>query len=189
MRLRALAHPLRLQILSLLTGVGLSAAELARELGTTEANASYHVRRLRDAGLLTAVGEVPARGGAPRRYRHDPGNGHTNGRATSDGEPQPAPGAGAGSGSAAGTVRGPEADTLVRALASELIRRQAHRDPDGRATVTDAELWVDPGVWADVVERVERASLELHAAARPPRTPGTRPVTAVMVLFPMRPDR
>ena len=38
--LRALAHPVRLRILSLLTGTELSAAEIARELGLTHANAS-----------------------------------------------------------------------------------------------------------------------------------------------------
>ena len=45
--LRAAAHPLRLRILSLLTGSALSAAEIARELDITHANASYH-----HAGLL-----------------------------------------------------------------------------------------------------------------------------------------
>ena len=57
------AHPLRLQILSLLTGASMSAAELARELGTTEANASYHLRVLADAGEVVPDGEVAVRGG------------------------------------------------------------------------------------------------------------------------------
>ena len=39
--LRATAHPVRLQILSLLTGAEMSAAEVARELDLTHANASY----------------------------------------------------------------------------------------------------------------------------------------------------
>ncbi|WP_268815939.1 helix-turn-helix domain-containing protein [Amycolatopsis alkalitolerans] len=38
-----LAHPLRLRLLSLLTGASLSAAEAARELGETQANVSYHL--------------------------------------------------------------------------------------------------------------------------------------------------
>ena len=38
--LRALAHPVRLRILSLLTGADLTAADVARELGITHANAS-----------------------------------------------------------------------------------------------------------------------------------------------------
>ena len=44
--LRAVAHPVRLRILSLLTGTELSAAEVARELDLTHANASYHLRVL-----------------------------------------------------------------------------------------------------------------------------------------------
>lgn len=40
--LRALAHPLRLRLLSLLTGAAMSAAQVAREVGGTHANASYH---------------------------------------------------------------------------------------------------------------------------------------------------
>ena len=55
-RLRATAHPVRLEMLSLLTGAELSAAEVARELGITQANASYHLRLLRTAGLLEEAG-------------------------------------------------------------------------------------------------------------------------------------
>ena len=67
--LRATAHPLRLQILSLLTGTSMSAAELARELGTTQANASYHLRVLADAAHVVPADEVKIRGGVAKRYR------------------------------------------------------------------------------------------------------------------------
>jgi DNA-binding transcriptional ArsR family regulator len=63
--LRAIAHPLRLQILSLLTGTELSAAEVARELDVTHANASYHLRVLLDADLVRRV-----RHAVPNRYGH-----------------------------------------------------------------------------------------------------------------------
>jgi DNA-binding transcriptional ArsR family regulator len=66
----ALAHPARLRLLSLLTGAALSAAEAARELGMSQANASYHLRRLERAGLVQVVEEVTVRGGHARRYRH-----------------------------------------------------------------------------------------------------------------------
>ena len=56
-QLRAVAHPVRLRMLSLLTGTELSAAEVARELGITHANASYHLRTLLDAGEMV----IPAR--------------------------------------------------------------------------------------------------------------------------------
>jgi len=68
--LRALAHPVRLRILSLLTGADLTAADVARELGITHANASYHLRFLLDAGEIVVSGEESIRGGRARRYRH-----------------------------------------------------------------------------------------------------------------------
>src|SRR3954470_1801198 len=68
--LRATAHPLRLQMLSLLTGAELSAAEGARELDVTQANASYHLRLLHDAVRLVIAGEESVRGGRAKKYRH-----------------------------------------------------------------------------------------------------------------------
>jgi predicted transcriptional regulator len=50
-------------ILSLLTGIAMSAAEAARELGETQAIVSSHFRRLHDAGLLDVAEEVEIRGG------------------------------------------------------------------------------------------------------------------------------
>lgn len=52
---------MRLQMLSLLTGAELSAAEVARELGTTQANAGYHLRFQLGAGLLVVRGRRPRR--------------------------------------------------------------------------------------------------------------------------------
>src|SRR4051812_13430595 len=57
-------------MLSLLTSTELSAAEIARELETTQANASYHLRVLAAAGLLVPAGDVKIRGGTAKRYRH-----------------------------------------------------------------------------------------------------------------------
>ena len=68
--LRAVAHPVRLRILSLLTGAAMSAAEIARELDLTHANASYHLRVLADAGAVVEAGEEKIRGGVAKRYRH-----------------------------------------------------------------------------------------------------------------------
>ena len=52
-----MAHPVRLRMLSLLTGASLTAADIARELGLTHANASYHLRNLLTAGLIVQAGE------------------------------------------------------------------------------------------------------------------------------------
>ncbi|GHG20626.1 MULTISPECIES: ArsR/SmtB family transcription factor [Amycolatopsis] len=158
--LRVLAHPLRLRILSLLTGTALSAAEAARELGETQANVSYHVRRLHDAGLLEVAEEVHIRGGRAKRYRHQPDSGR---RLTSR-----SPG---------------EEKLLTKAIANELLRRASARAADRRASLTDAELWVDPELWARLLEKATALSEELHAAAQPPRTPGTVRVSASVALF------
>src|ERR1700755_1324048 len=69
--LRATAHPVRLQIMSLLTGAPLTAAEVARELGISHANASYHLRNLLTGGLIVPAGEEKIRGGVAKRYRYD----------------------------------------------------------------------------------------------------------------------
>src|SRR5215207_11037796 len=69
--LRAMAHPIRLRIMSLLTGAPMTAAEVARELGLTHANASYHLRQLLAAGMIVPAGEERIRGGIAKRYRYD----------------------------------------------------------------------------------------------------------------------
>ncbi|MFM6849076.1 MAG: ArsR/SmtB family transcription factor [Terrabacter sp.] len=149
--LRATAHPLRLQMLSLLTGAELSAAEVARELDITQANASYHLRLLESAGLLEIAGEETIRGGRAKKYRH----------------PWDAP-----------TVR-PQAthddDRLayVRVLADMIPRRFVERERGARSRFTDADLWVEPEVWDRVTALLDEASSLLHAAARPPRSEGT----------------
>ena len=70
-RLRATAHPVRLRILSLLTAEAMSAAEVARTLEITHANASYHLRQLHDVGELVVESEEKIRGGVAKRYRYD----------------------------------------------------------------------------------------------------------------------
>ncbi len=150
--LRATAHPLRLQMLSLLTGAELSAAEVARELGVTQANASYHLRFLLDAGLLVIAGEERVRGGRAKKYRHP-----WDAQSSPDAPPAS------------------EADKLAyaRVLADAIPRRFAEREQGEKSHFTDADLWVDPEVWQRVVELVTDASRLLHAGARPPRTEGT----------------
>lgn len=169
--LRALAHPARLQILSLLTGTAMSAAEVAREIGTTQANASYHLRRLHQAGEVELVEEVSIRGGRARRFRCPP---------VADWPPPSTP-------TDDQRGAGPEERGFFTALAQELLRRSLARQRDGRAINTDAELWVDPAVWDDAVARITAVSRDLHARARPPRTPGTVRTSTTLALFTMDP--
>ena len=159
--LRALAHPVRLRMLSLLTGAPMCAADIARELGITQANASYHLRQLAAAGEVVAAGERRVRGGVAKLYRHPwDRDRHADDDASTD-------------------------RSTVDAFAAELIRRAGQRAP-GRQAFTDAELWVEPQLWAEVVRAVGEASSRLHAAAHPPRTAGTVRVSMTTALFEMR---
>ncbi|MGH3423871.1 MAG: ArsR/SmtB family transcription factor [Nocardioidaceae bacterium] len=160
--LRAVAHPVRLRILSLLTGTELSAAEIARELGITHANASYHLRRLADAGVVVEAGRERIRGGVAKRYRHP-------------WDTAPAPAARSEA----------ERSMYVQALAHELVRRAAQRRPETRGHFTDAEMWVDPAVWEQAREHVNAASELVHAAAQPPRTSGAIRINMTAALFEM----
>ncbi len=164
--LRALAHPLRLQLLSLLTGAVMSAAEAAREIGTTQANASYHLRQLEGAGLVEVAEEVSVRGGRARRFRHAPASGTRLGEGDE------------------GDIR-----LVAAVLAEELRRRSASRLlGSGPTHLTDAELWVPPDVWQDVCRRVTAAMTDLHAAAARPRTPGAVRTSSTVSMFLMRDD-
>src|ERR1700722_5907615 len=71
-RLRVLAHPLRLRMLSLLTGAAFSAMELSRELGVSQALASYHLRQLYAAGVVELTEVRSRRGGRERRFTYAP---------------------------------------------------------------------------------------------------------------------
>ncbi|GAA3382243.1 helix-turn-helix domain-containing protein [Cryptosporangium minutisporangium] len=165
--LRAVAHPLRLQILSLLTGAPMTATEVAQELGTTHANASYHLRKLLALPAVVVESEGgPGRGGR-KRYRYD----------VERAAARPA-----------ATARPVDAQRgLLLAMAEELSRRAGLLSADGGpGDQTDAELWVTPDDWEAVVSTVRDATLALHRAAKPPRAPGTIRVNATIALFRMQ---
>src|SRR4051794_20565080 len=66
---KALAHPLRLQILELLQERDASPSELAKEIDAPLGNVSYHVRQLASFGLVKLVRETPRRGAVEHHYR------------------------------------------------------------------------------------------------------------------------
>jgi DNA-binding transcriptional ArsR family regulator len=157
-----MAHPVRLRILSLLTGAAMSAAEVARELGLTHANASYHLRLLAQTGHLVEAGEEAIRGGRAKRYRYD------------DERP---------------VQMAPDTATAVLfydAIAAELVRRaRLRKHRSGRATSSDAELWVPKEAWATAVDQVVATVDELHRAALPIRSAGALHVSITTALFEM----
>jgi DNA-binding transcriptional ArsR family regulator len=66
---KVVAHPLRVQALSVLTERPASPKELAAELGSPVGNVSYHVRELEQVGLIELVDEKKRRGAIEHFYR------------------------------------------------------------------------------------------------------------------------
>ena len=161
--LRSVAHPVRLRMLSMLTARPMSAAEVARELDLTHANASYHLRVLHDAGELVVESEEKIRGGTAKRYRYVVGGGPVRLDGVS----------GIG-------------DTIAwqHATHTEVVRRLAHRVP-GPSNEGDIETWVSPETWLEAMKHVAAAMALLHEGARPAGTAGTIHVSASAQAFVM----
>jgi DNA-binding transcriptional ArsR family regulator len=160
--LRAHAHPLRLQMLSLLTGAPMSAAELGRELGISQALASYHLRYLVEAGVVELAEEVVNRGGRERRYRY----------VADVTKRPPAP-------------TDSEHELMLIAAVDELRRRHTQRDSSGRSLMIDAELWVSREEWLAFLDAVQAASIRLHNSAVRPRTPDATRISVTTSMFEM----
>ncbi|MCN9242193.1 helix-turn-helix domain-containing protein [Streptomyces sp. RY43-2] len=160
--LRALANPLRIRIVSLLTGAAMSATEVAEELGLAHASASYHLRQLAAAGFLKRVEEDADRPGRSRRgrsnirYRYDPTSVERLDRSSGQ-------------------------RLLQEALLTDLRRRL---DAMTRQRYSaDAEVWLPQEDWAKVRDLVAQAVEVLQGSARPPRTEGTVHVSLTALLF------
>ncbi len=67
--LKALAHPIRLHLLGVLSHRNVSPAEFARERDEPIPNVSYHFRVLQKLGCIEVVGTKPARGSVEHFYR------------------------------------------------------------------------------------------------------------------------
>jgi len=158
--LRALAHPLRLRMVSLVWNAPLSAAELARELDISHALASQHLRRLDAVGLVELAEVRGNRGGRERRYRA------VHGSPLSDQRHEAAP-------------------LLAEALAHNLRDRAGRRAPGAEGATVDAELWVAPEAWEDFRRRLLALVNTLHDAARAPHAPGTVGIATTLMVFPL----
>ena len=159
--LRALGHPTRLRMLSLMWSGPLSAAALAAELGISHGLASQHLRTLDRAGLVQLAEVRAKRGGRERLYR------------TVKGSPL--------------SDRKDASPLLTEAFVNNLRDRLTMRVPDSDSVVTDAELWVTPAVWTEYRKRLHDLMHDLHEHSQPPRTPGTTPIGATLMAFEMTP--
>ena len=160
--LRVIAHPLRLRLLSLCTRSPHSASEAARELGETQANVSYHLRRLREAGLLEEAGTELIRGGRAKRYRHAPESGERLATAADGGLP-----------------------LVAAALAAELTRRSTMHAAGTRPVVTDAELTVAAGTWLRAQDLARELGAVLHDDSGRRTGDADLTVSATVALFAM----
>jgi predicted ArsR family transcriptional regulator len=143
----------------------MTTAEVARELGITHANASYHMRNLATGGMIVPAGEEKIRGGIAKRYRYVTGNERVGKHHRWTDEEQSA---------------------SFEAIAQELLRRLRNtRFGEGKTQLTDGDLWVEPQVWQEIHERVTQAMRDLHQAAKPPRTPGTIRTSTTVAMFEM----
>ncbi len=157
--LRALGHPTRLRMLTMMWSGPMSAAGLAAELGISHGLASQHLRRLDRAGLVELAEVRPKRGGRERLYRTVKGSPLSDRREASP--------------------------LLVEAMITNLRGRVAAWRPGCGAVVSDADLWLTPEQWADTRKRLHDLTTEMHELARPPHTPGTVPVGLTVLGFEM----
>lgn len=158
--LRAVAHPLRLSLLSLLTGQSMSAAEAARHLGESQANVSYHLRRLADSGFIQIVEETKINGGLARRYRHIPESGEAL---------------------RAGGITGHI--SLMTTMAEALKTRARSYLPESDQAFTDAEVRVSAESWERIQELARELGTLIHDAALPSDDPRGLPIAATIATF------
>jgi DNA-binding transcriptional ArsR family regulator len=158
--LRALAHPTRLRMLTMMWSGPMSAAMLAAELGIAHGLASQHLRTLDRAGLVELSEVRPKRGGRERLYRTVKGTPLSDQK---DAQP-----------------------LLVEAMITNLRHRLPGWRPGEAGAVTEGDLWLTPQQWADARTRLLELSAEIHEQARPPHTPGTVQVSVTLVAFEMQ---
>ena len=160
-RLRATAHPVRVRILSLVTAEAMSAADVARALDITHANASYHLRLLHDIGELVVESEETIRGGRAKRYRYDATREVPDRTSAVD-------------------------DRVAYARANALeVERRLRDAATGGGSSSDLEAWVPVEAWHRALDLMHEASHLLHAAALPARTEGTVHISATTNAFTM----
>jgi hypothetical protein len=145
----------------------MSAAEVARELGLTHANASYHLRQLLEADRIVPAGEERIRGGVAKKYRYP----HESDFQAAD--------------TPAAPTSGEDRVQLARASFSELERRLLAPGA-ARINSSDLEGWVSPDAWERARALLIEASALLHDANRPPRSPDTVHISFSTWAFEMR---
>lgn len=162
--LRALSHPVRLRMWGVLAGGASSAAELARALGVSHASASYHLRVLRDAGVVVLLEERQVQGGLERRYRMVELPDEPVGDEPTTAEDWIA---------------------LVSTLGTMLQQRAGSVSSDPK-WFDDVEVWVTPEAVGAVRRSLDNTFAMLREAAVAPAEPGAVRVSMSALLFSLR---
>ena len=162
-RIRALAHPLRIELLDYLSEVGhATATQCAEHTGETVANCSFHLRTLARAGYIEP---------APGRGREKPWRPATRGRHLDVDPADPA------------SYRAvAELISLVALREAERVREfmaANPRQPEGwhdTVTVTTASFWATADEMRELVEAVNRITDRFAGRTEDPslRPPGAR---------------
>jgi DNA-binding transcriptional ArsR family regulator len=173
--IKALTHPLRIQILAALDERTASPSELADELGAPLGNVSYHVRQLAGLGLIKLVKRTPRRGAIEHHYK-------------AVGRPQMTNDAWAGTpatvkDAVVGAALGDLGSAVTAAAASGGFSR-----PDAHLTRT--QLTVDEKGWKDLdkelnatLARVQKISDDSAKRLAKAGQDGEQAATVVMMLF------
>ena len=173
--IKALTHPLRIQILAALDERTASPSELADELGAPLGNVSYHVRQLAGLGLIKLVKRTPRRGAIEHHYK-------------AVGRPQISDDAWAGTSATVkdavvGAALGDVGNAVTSAAASGGFSR-----PDAHLTRT--QVTVDERGWKDLdqelnatLARVEKITGDSAKRLAKAGEDGAQAATVVMMLF------
>jgi len=168
---KAMGHPARVRIMAMLQERVMSPAQLAAQLGAPVGRIAYHVRTLRNLGLIELVEQRPVRGGVARFYRAK-----ERVIVSDDVWAQATPIAKQVVVSSALQV----IEAYVAAAAGGFDRREAH--------LTRTPLQLDDEGWQELsrlLDEFEEAAFELgrrtKARLRPGRQHGQRPTRAMLV--------
>jgi DNA-binding transcriptional ArsR family regulator len=172
---KALAHPLRIRILSILEEEAASPSELANQLDAPLGNVAYHVRALANLDLIKLVRTTPVRGAVEHHYKAQQRTRVSEGAW----------------GQVPSVVRGAMVDSTLAQIGEYVGAAAAAGGFDGdRAHLSRTSFVLDEKGWSELsaalnqlaekAEAVEAASKKRLAAAG---DEGEKPVGLVMMLF------
>ncbi|WP_414683135.1 MULTISPECIES: ArsR/SmtB family transcription factor [unclassified Microbacterium] len=173
--LRALAHPLRVEIYDILSQFGpQTASSLAEQLGESSGATSYHLRALAKHDLIR---EVPDRGTGRERWWERPKGAVSMTSPTAVKSP---------AGRAASQVVISEFYRRRNRQLEDFISRQIRKDPDEwTAMLSTATVRLTDGQFEELVREVETVIDSYVARYRDQQGEGVRPFTIRTDVFPL----